>query len=205
MGEALGEASTLRDAHVSPEQLARRKAGRLTPDENALIERHLARCEGCRMATRLSDPFVATVETSPPLAAAKAGLAPTFSARYEIKRTLGSGGTGTVYEALDLQLHRLVALKLLRLAPADPAELEEAANRLVREARAMAALHHRNVVTVYDVGRHEDQVYVAMQLVDGPTLRGWLANGTRTVPEILGVLRDAGVGLAAAHRAVLFA
>jgi len=123
--------------------------------------------------------------------------------RYKIKRKLGAGGMGVVYEALDQNLHRVVALKVLKLVDEDPTQLAEAANRLVREARAMAVLSHRNVVTVYDVGIHGMQVYVAMQLVDGTTLRHWLGKEPRTVSEILRVLCDAGAGLAAAHSARL--
>jgi len=123
--------------------------------------------------------------------------------RYKIKRKLGSGGMGVVYEAMDLNLHRVIALKVLKLVDEDPSQLAEAANRLVREARAMAVLSHKNVVTVYDVGMHGMQVYVAMQLVDGVTLRHWLAATTRSTSDILRVLREAGNGLAAAHRARL--
>src|SRR5262245_19097006 len=94
--------------------------------------------------------------------------------RYQIKRLIGTGGMGAVYEALDRNLHRIVAIKLLKLTDEDPNKVAEAANRLVREARAMAVLSHRNVVTVYDVGVVGEQVYVAMQLVDGTTLRNWI-------------------------------
>jgi serine/threonine protein kinase len=123
--------------------------------------------------------------------------------RYKIKRRLGAGGMGVVYEAMDLNLHRVVALKVVKLTDEDPAQLAEAANRLVREARAMAVLSHKNVVAVYDVGMHGVQVYVAMQLVDGVTLRQWLGGGARSKSEILRVLCEAGAGLAAAHRARL--
>src|SRR5205085_2389772 len=101
-------------------------------------------------------------------------LPPILAARYELKRVIGVGGMGLVYEALDLNLHRNVALKVLKLAPTKPEERAEAVNRLVREARAMAAVSHKNVVTVHDVSSHEDQVFVAMQLVEGQTLRQWL-------------------------------
>ncbi len=123
--------------------------------------------------------------------------------RYKINRKLGAGGMGVVYEALDMNLHRVVALKVLKLADEDPTQLAEAANRLVREARTMAVLSHKNVVTVYDVGMHGMQVYVAMQLVDGVTLRKWLSAQPRKTSDILKVVCEAGAGLAAAHRARL--
>ena len=75
--------------------------------------------------------------------------------------------------------------------------------RLQREAQALARLSHPNVITVHDVGVLDGEVYVAMELVEGTTLRGWLAARRRTVSEILVVLRQAGEGLAAAHDAGL--
>src|SRR5262245_50554037 len=130
-------------------------------------------------------------------------LPTSFVERYQIKRLIGTGGMGAVYEALDNNLHRVVALKVLKLEEKDPKQFGEAANRLVREARAMAVLSHRNVVTVYDVGIHDQQVFVAMQLVDGTTLRQWIGAAPRSVSQILQVLADAGNGLAAAHAARL--
>src|SRR5262245_44851360 len=130
-------------------------------------------------------------------------LPTTMVERYQIKRLIGTGGMGEVYEALDRNLHRVVALKLLKLVDEDPKRRNEAANRLVREARAMAVLSHRNVVTGYDVGIHEAQVYVAMQLVAGVTLRQWLTSAPRSVSQVLRVMCDAGAGLAAAHAARL--
>jgi serine/threonine protein kinase len=130
---------------------------------------------------------------------ARASLPPILAARYELKRVIGVGGMGLVYEALDLNLHRLVALKVLKLAPTKPEERAEAVNRLVREARAMAAVSHKNVVTVHDVSSHEDQVFVAMQLVEGATLRQWLQSSKRKTAEILNLMFEAGSGLAAAH------
>src|SRR5262245_9900341 len=106
-----------------------------------------------------------------------------LAGRYELRKLIGTGGMGPVYEALDLSLHRLVALKVLRLAPRLAIERAEGVNRLVREARAMAVLSHKNVVAVHDVGFDDDQVFVAMQLVDGKTLRAWLAATPRSTTE----------------------
>ena len=107
---------------------------------------------------------------------------------------------GVLYAAYDPQLGRKVALKLLRAALGDSADSRA---RLLREAQAMARLSHPNVVSVYDVGTFEEKVFVAMELIDGRTLDAWLRERPRTWREILGVFREAGKGLAAAHAAEL--
>jgi serine/threonine protein kinase len=91
-----------------------------------------------------------------------------------------------------------VALKILR-AQFDTAEIR---TRLLREAQAMARLKHPKVVTVYDVGTFGDRIYIAMEFVDGSTLRRWLGE-SRPWREVLEVLKAAGRGLAAAHEAGL--
>src|SRR5687767_14470743 len=98
---------------------------------------------------------------------------------------------GIVYSAFDTALRRTVALKLLR---PDAAGIDARAH-LVREARAIAALSHPNIIEVYDVGPTDDGVFIAMEHVDGPTLAGWLVEAPRAWPEILDVLLAAGRGL----------
>jgi tetratricopeptide (TPR) repeat protein len=121
--------------------------------------------------------------------------------RYVIRDLLGAGGMGVVYIALDTALDRRVALKVLRPDLAgDPATLAE---RLVRESRLMAKASHPGVITVHDVGRDGDQVYVAMELIAGETLGKWLKREPRTVEEVVEMFRRAGAGLGAAHRAGL--
>ena len=112
--------------------------------------------------------------------------------RYTILQALGSGGIATVYSAYDAQLERLVALKMLR----PHVDVPEVRKRLFREAQAMARLKHPNVVTVYDVGKFRRQIYIAMEFVDGTTLKEWVSRPWR---EVLSVLKAAGRGLAAAH------
>ncbi len=114
---------------------------------------------------------------------------------YQIERVLGMGGMGTVYLARDLDLGRAVAIKVHRIATDS--------SRLHREAVAMARLAHPNVVTVFEVGDHEGHPFVAMEYIEGDTLRAWSAAGARTGAEILDVLLAAGSGLAAAHDAEL--
>jgi len=118
--------------------------------------------------------------------------------RFAVLRQLGEGGMGVVYSAYDEELDRRVALKLLRPGR-DNSPRNQA--RMQREARAMAKLSHPNVVQVYEVGRFESQVFVAMEFVQGRTLGVWLRAQTRTWLEIVGVLVQAGRGLQAAHEA----
>ena len=118
--------------------------------------------------------------------------------RYRLGERLGAGGMGMVFEARDTSLDRPVALKLLRPGY----EMDAAAERLQREARAMARLSHPNVVTVFDVGIHEGAVFVAMEKVDGDTLRGWLRE-PRPTADVIDMLDQAALGLAAAHEADL--
>jgi tetratricopeptide (TPR) repeat protein/predicted Ser/Thr protein kinase len=115
--------------------------------------------------------------------------------RFEITGRLGSGGMGVVYLGVDVELDRKVAIKVLpdrRISDADRV-------RMQREAQALARLSHPNVVQVYEVGRHDEVLFVAMEHLDGRTLRAWL-DAPRTWQESVEVLVQAGRGLAAAHR-----
>nr|WP_255216494.1 serine/threonine-protein kinase [Pseudenhygromyxa sp. WMMC2535] len=125
--------------------------------------------------------------------------APVCVGRYTIIGTLGAGGMGIVYVARDEQLDRRVALKLLRRSDDD----DEASVRLQREAMAMARLSHPNVVTVHEVGRYQEQIFVAMEFVSGTNLRAWLAAEPRGWREVVAAFVQAGEGLAAAHGAGL--
>src|SRR6516164_2494301 len=90
--------------------------------------------------------------------------------RYLLLDELGIGGMGVVYKAYDPELDRPVALKLWR---GDGQEAAAFRNRLVREAQALARLSHPNVIAVHDVGTYNDSVFVAMEFVEGHTLREW--------------------------------
>ncbi|HWB75222.1 MAG TPA: serine/threonine-protein kinase [Nannocystaceae bacterium] len=117
--------------------------------------------------------------------------------RYLLEDRLGKGGMGEVFRALDPELDRPVAIKRL-IAWSDD---DEARVRLHREGQAIARLSHTNVVQVYDVGRDAKtgDMFIAMELVDGVTLRQWLRAGDRTFREICEVYVQAGEGLLAAH------
>jgi tetratricopeptide (TPR) repeat protein/predicted Ser/Thr protein kinase len=122
--------------------------------------------------------------------------------RYLILDRVGEGGMGVVYAAHDPELDRKVAIKLLRPDRTGVAA-EEHRLRLQREAQAIARLSDPNVVAVYDAGTFGEQVFVAMEFVEGQTLRQWLAEESRSWREIVAVFLAAGRGLAAAHAAGL--
>ncbi len=118
---------------------------------------------------------------------------PFRAGRYVILQHVGHGAMGNVYAAYDPDLDRKVAVKVLRDGGRPlPASL-------AREAKAMAKLTHPHVVAVHDVGTCDRGVFVAMEFVEGVTLRTWLKGQQRSWREILGVFRRAGEGLAAAH------
>jgi|GEM_PF-3886272 len=123
--------------------------------------------------------------------------------RYVIRERIGGGGMGVVYAAYDPELDRRVALKLVSPAVAGTGDENQGA-RLLREAQAMARLSHPNVMPVYDMGTFGDQVFIAMEYVEGNTLTEWLAEPKRHWRDIVSMFVQAGRGLAAAHAAGLF-
>jgi WD40 repeat protein/predicted Ser/Thr protein kinase len=116
--------------------------------------------------------------------------------RFMVLRKLGEGGMGQVYAAYDTDLDRKVAIKLL----SSNYQSHTAIARLTREAQGLARLSHPNVVAVYEVGQHQGAVFIAMEYVDGQTLRDYFASTPdRSWQHKLAVLVQAGKGLAAAH------
>src|SRR5688572_9102741 len=114
---------------------------------------------------------------------------------FRIERRLGEGAMGVVYAALDLSLDRRIALKVHRQHRGD--ELRR--SRMWREAKAMARLSHPNIVAVHEVGLHAGCVFIAMELVDGGSIRDW-QRSSHSWREVLAVYLQAAMGLAAAHR-----
>jgi eukaryotic-like serine/threonine-protein kinase len=119
--------------------------------------------------------------------------------RYLIERELGSGGMGLVYAAYDPELGRTVAIKLVRPALGGRMGPSLGRARLLREAQAMAQLTHPNVAAIHDVGTFGDQVFIAMEYVEGSTLTDWLSAERRSWREIVSMFSQAGRGLAGAH------
>lgn len=122
--------------------------------------------------------------------------------RFVLLGSLGVGGMGVVLKAFDPHLDRAVAIKILRPDTA-PGAGREARDRLRREAQSMAKITHPNVVSVFEVGEVNDQIFVVMECVEGQTLKRWLAAEPRTVKAILDMAIGAGRGLEAAHAAGL--
>lgn len=157
--------------------------GDLSEDEIDAMSKHLDGCDECRTLVGAVQPL---------------DDAHDHIGRYVLRRVLGKGGMGVVYEAVDPELHREVALKVLHSA-----ELGDEQQRLLAEAQNLAKLSHPNVVTVHDVGRAGERVFIVMALIQGVSLRHWRAQEARTVPEILDAFEQAAEGLRAAHEAGL--
>jgi serine/threonine protein kinase/Tfp pilus assembly protein PilF len=117
---------------------------------------------------------------------------------YEIVSAIGSGGMGVVYKAEDLRLGRRVALKLLS---EDISRDAAAVERFSREARAAAALNHPHICTIYDIGEHEGRQFIAMELLEGQTLREKISGRPLEMGALLEIAIGVGDGLDAAHAA----
>jgi len=124
--------------------------------------------------------------------------------RYVVIDVIGRGGMGVVYSAYDPELDRRLAIKLLQAKPSNGSTSGGDQAWLLREAQALARLSHPNVIAVHDVGTLPgDRVFVAIELVEGSTLRAWLKARPRSWREVRDVMLAAGAGLAAAHAANL--
>lgn len=192
----------------SDDELLDYASGRLSAEARGALYAHVDGCEACQEilgAVGQDDAETIDLETAGPrrVEALERG---SKLGRYVILEPVGRGGMGEVYAAIDPQLDRRIALKVLRSAPqlgprseghSPPADL-----RLLREAQAMARLSHPNVIAVHDVGTFHGNVFLAMELVDGSTLSAWLKQ-RHSAAEVLRVFLEAGEGLCAAHAAGL--
>ncbi len=184
------------------ETLLRFIQGQLEEATRRALRVHLKGCERCRKAIVEALAVLHEGDTLPaiPLPASRR------AGRYELKDILGIGAMGVVYSALDPELGRRVAVKILRppSAQASGAAIrDELRQRFVRESRSLARVVHPNVVSIFDVGETGDAVFIVMELVDGGTLRDWLDAERRSLDEIVQVFEQIGRGLAAVHKAGL--
>jgi serine/threonine protein kinase len=117
--------------------------------------------------------------------------------KYRIIEPIGKGGMGVVYKAEDIQLERTVALKFL---PAELTEDSEARERFVREAKAAAALSHPHICTVYEIGEEENQYFIAMECIEGQSLKQKIHKGPLDQAEALDIAIQVAEGLEEAHK-----
>ncbi len=201
--------------HLDDEHLLQFTLGALPANGEAEAQAHLEGCEACRLRQQNISSVVFSKTVAAPIsrpgegdtrpdrpADAQPGVAITRGmslGRYRLLEKLGAGGMGEVFGAIDPELNRKVALKLLR---AGSLSAQEGKARLLREAQAMAQLQHPNVIAVHDVGTFGERVFIAMEFVEGETLGEWL-RGDRPWDEIVAMFVQAGRGLSAAHAAGL--
>jgi len=144
-------------------------------------------------------PADGTVTSAGMAAAGQTTVASARPARYEVIRKLGEGGMGVVYLARDTKLDRVVAWKVL---PSRLSNNDELRSRFVREARAIAALNHKNIVSVYDIGEERGESFISMEYVEGSSLRDILkAQKSLGVADAMNIAKQVADGLAVAHKA----
>jgi formylglycine-generating enzyme required for sulfatase activity/dienelactone hydrolase len=153
-------------------------------------------CGKCGMPltpdARMADSLTKTLITPLPVISKDSLVA----GKYRIIEEIGAGGMGVVYKAEDLRLQRCVALKFLPPHLMDSPELRE---RFLIEARAAAALSHPNICVIYEVGESEERPYIAMEFVEGETLRDRIKKGPLEPGDAVGLVDQVAAGLGEAH------
>ncbi|MGQ0508400.1 MAG: tetratricopeptide repeat protein [Myxococcaceae bacterium] len=173
-------------------QLSAFVAGALRDEALRLVESHADGCTACRTVIAEA-ALTASTASTPGTNGAAVLRRGDLAGRYLILERAGSGAMGDVFAAWDPKLARRVALKVLKVG---------SKARMLDEARAMARVAHPNIVPVFDVSEADSRSFVAMEFVEGSTLRDWLsAPGERAAREVISIFERAGAGLAAAHDA----
>ncbi len=191
--------------------------GVLGVEARASVSEHISRCDECRRlvselargaiprheGASVAEDDVSTLDPLPELADSLVVSPGSTIGRYVVLARIGVGGLGIVYSAYDPELDRRVAVKLLRRTELAEDAASRGQERLMREAKALARLSHANVVAVHDAGVHQGHVYLAMDYVEGTTLREWMSGRRRPWREVVALFLEAGKGLLAAHEAGL--